>query len=157
MKYVSLYWRSSALWPSVRLAAYWFMFAGVILNFGLSFGNGFCTRPGDLKSGNPAFCGDDRPPSHAGMVPAALPAFSPPSGVRSAPSRAASWALMAACAAGTGISATTSAATAANFASFIVIPSERVLDGRGDVVAVPQLVVLIAAAVGRVVQVDFPL
>jgi len=57
------------------------MFAAVILNSGLSFANGSGARSGDLKFGKPALAGEDSPPSQAGMLPSALPAFSPPSGV----------------------------------------------------------------------------
>src|SRR5262245_44216688 len=99
------------------------------------------------------------PPVQAGIVPAALPAFSAPTGVRSLPSRAACWADTAA----TAIVATPAAARSPRrngcFSFRMVTPagSERVLDGRGDEVAVAQLVVAAPAAENRVAQVHLEL
>jgi len=55
------------------------MFFAVMVKSGFSLAKGSgCAVPG-LKSWILASAGDLIPPSHAGIVPAALPAFSPPS------------------------------------------------------------------------------
>ena len=66
------------------------MFPAVTVNSGLSlaYGSGWCW-PG-RKFAKPACDAEVMPPSHAGIEPSALPAFSAPSGVSSAPSFAAS-------------------------------------------------------------------
>src|SRR5690606_14988145 len=61
-------------------------FLAVMVNSGFSLGNGSARKP--LASTAPAFLG--KPPVQAGMVPAALPAFSAPIGVKVVPSLAAS-------------------------------------------------------------------
>src|SRR5215831_10003275 len=66
------------------------MFAAVTVYNGLSLakGSGWCS-PG-LKFGKPACAAEVIPPVQAGIDPSALAAFSPPSGVSSLPSLAAS-------------------------------------------------------------------
>ncbi|MDT4875864.1 hypothetical protein FQZ97_1112630 [compost metagenome] len=61
-------------------------FCAVMVNSGCSLAKGSARKP--LASTAPAFFG--RPPVHAGMLPSAFAAFSAPSGVRLAPSLAAS-------------------------------------------------------------------
>src|SRR5690606_3150943 len=101
------------------------------------------------------------PPSQAGMVPAALPAFSPPTGVSSRPSLAASCGLTLAWA--MPVASTAMLATRASLVLLLIfilsLPgnSERVLDGEGREVAVVDLVVLLGAAEGGVAQVEHPL
>src|ERR1700683_3481644 len=104
------------------------------------------------------------PPSHAGMVPSALPAFSPPRGVSSCPRRAASCGLTAAHASG----ANSSPAAVTRISAFIAAPpylsafpavrlaSERELDARRNEVAIVEQVVLAGSAVVRVGNVQLP-
>src|SRR4051812_38228364 len=83
------------------------------------------------------------PPSHAGMEPSALPAFSPPSGVSSAPSFAASAADTAASALPASVRpATVPTRVAMTFFIMIVSStgSERVLERGRDVVTVVDVV-----------------
>src|SRR5579863_5105674 len=85
------------------------------------------------------------------MVPSALPAFSPPRGVRSAPRRAASCGLTAPHA-----RCANNSPAAATWIVFIATPSERELDARRDETAVAEQVVLTGAAKARVGNVQVP-
>src|SRR5688572_16022487 len=85
------------------------------------------------------------PPSHAGMVPAALPAFSAPTGVSVPPSWAALSPLTAAWAKPAARTKALVVATSAVFLSMVIVAalpgrSERILDGEGNEVAVVDLV-----------------
>src|ERR1700751_2428589 len=99
------------------------------------------------------------------MLPSALPAFSPPSGVSSAPSRAASSGLTAA---ESSAGASSSPAAAKRISVFIAAPplfacpsasavSERVLDTGCNEAAVVELVVWAGAAEVGVGDVKAPL
>src|SRR5688500_18599682 len=85
------------------------------------------------------------PPSQAGIVPAALPAFSAPTGVSLPPSWAALSALTAACARPAARTNALVIATSAVFFSMVIVAalpggSERVLDGEGIEFAIVDLV-----------------
>src|SRR5688500_2533434 len=85
------------------------------------------------------------PPSQAGMVPAALPAFSAPTGVSLPPSWAALSALTAACARPAASTSALVVATSAVFLSMVIVAalpggSERVLDGEGIEITIVDLV-----------------
>src|SRR5688500_8565937 len=85
------------------------------------------------------------PPSQAGMVPAALPAFSAPTGVSLPPSWAALSALTAACARPAASTNALVVATSAVFLRMVIVAalpggSERVLDGEGIEIAIVDLV-----------------
>src|ERR1700693_3207156 len=85
------------------------------------------------------------------MLPSALPAFSPPRGVRSAPRRAASCGLTAPHA-----RCANNSPAAATWIVFIAAPSERELDARRDEAAVVEQVVLTGAAKARVGNIQVP-
>src|SRR4030088_603423 len=99
------------------------------------------------------------PPVHSGMVPSAFPAFSPPSGVRSAPSRAASWELTAD-QAGAQARSPAIAADRANpmtFFDMFLLHTRRTsfrtsIDARRNEVTIVQQVVLTRATEVRVVH-----
>ncbi|MCY1353584.1 hypothetical protein D9M69_399290 [compost metagenome] len=74
-----------AIWPAVSLSLYCSALAAVMVNSGLSSGNGSLRKPFSTLAAPGC-----RPPVQAGMVPSAFPAFSAPSGVSVVPSWAAS-------------------------------------------------------------------
>src|SRR5689334_4468981 len=85
------------------------------------------------------------PPSHAGMVPSALPFFSAPTGVSVLPSWAALSALTAAWAKPAARTKALVDTTSAVFLNMVIVAalpgrSERILDGEGNEVAVVDLV-----------------
>src|SRR5882672_3504839 len=138
------------------------MFAAVMVKSGLSPAYGSGWWPPGWKFAKPALADDRRPPSHAGMLPAALPAFSPPSGVRSAPRRAASWAVMPAFAAGmpamsAAVRAQAPSAAITFLVCMVILPrSEGVLEARREEIAVVEIVPAAGAAVARVVEIHIP-
>src|SRR6478735_3722542 len=102
------------------------------------------------------------PPSQAGIVPAALPAFSEPIGVRLLPSAAALSADTLACATPAASSAVAIVVASADFRIiFIRLPLpgglERVLSGERDEVAVRDLVEVAATVERGVAQVEHEL
>src|SRR5690606_39260813 len=101
------------------------------------------------------------PPSQAGMVPAALPAFSAPTGVSSRPSLAASSALTAAWAMPVASTAAPAMAARVNFCLVFIlclpVASEGILDGERREIAVVDLVVALGAAEAGVAQVEHQL
>src|SRR5688572_21157021 len=151
------YLANIASWPGVSTFAYCCMLARVTEYSGLSPENG---SGWNVPTRKPAG-GRVMPPSHAGIVPAALPAFSPPTGVRLVPSLAASDALTFACT--TPVASTDAPISAASTALLLVfiaclpVASERILDGERREVAVVDLVVVLGAEERRVAQVEDPL
>src|SRR5690606_36183038 len=151
------YLANIAFWPGVSTLAYCWWLAGVTEYSGLSAAYGSMWKvPTRYPAG-----GLVMPPSQAGMVPAALPAFSAPTGVSSPPSLAASSGLTAAWAMPVASTAAPAMAARVNFCLVFIlclpVASEGILDGERREVAVVDLVVTLGAAEAGVAQVEHQL